>query len=131
MIKRRRAYARQIKSQEIGQDNRTNNNNNNANNGWSMDEENPSNKRRDNFLNEPDANDAPNPNQRVTVPLTITMLIIAAYIWAGSMIFNKFEGWSMAQAGYFCFITLGRKIINTMKGKSNFLFWIFSNYWFW
>ena len=47
-------------------------------------------------------------NERVTVPLTITMLIIAAYIWAGAMIFNAFEQWTLMQAGYFCFITLGR-----------------------
>ncbi|CAF3336228.1 unnamed protein product [Rotaria socialis] len=45
-------------------------------------------------------------NQRVAVPLTITMLIIAFYIWAGSLIFHAFEQWSMIQAGYFCFITL-------------------------
>ncbi|CAF2514075.1 unnamed protein product [Rotaria sp. Silwood2] len=46
-------------------------------------------------------------NQRVTVPLTITMLIIAAFIWIGSAIFNSFEQWSMTQAGYFRFITVG------------------------
>ncbi|CAF1147059.1 unnamed protein product [Didymodactylos carnosus] len=43
---------------------------------------------------------------RVTVPLTITMLIIAGYIWAGSVLFHKFEEWTMIQSGYFCFITL-------------------------
>lgn len=46
-------------------------------------------------------------NQRTTVPLTITMLIIAGYIAAGALIFHKFEDWTMTQAGYFCFITLG------------------------
>ncbi|CAF1083701.1 unnamed protein product [Adineta ricciae] len=45
-------------------------------------------------------------NQRVAVPLTVTMIIIAAYIWIGSALFHNFEGWSMIQAGYFCFITL-------------------------
>ncbi|CAF1527619.1 unnamed protein product, partial [Rotaria sordida] len=30
-------------------------------------------------------------NQHVTVSLTITMLIIAAYIWIDSAIFNSFE----------------------------------------
>ncbi|CAF0798257.1 unnamed protein product [Rotaria sp. Silwood1] len=44
--------------------------------------------------------------QRVAVPLTVTMIIIAAYIWIGSALFHNFEGWSMTQAGYFCFITL-------------------------
>ncbi|UJR15593.1 hypothetical protein I4U23_002529 [Adineta vaga] len=45
-------------------------------------------------------------NQRVAVPLTVTMVIIAAYIWIGSVLFHNFEGWSMTEAGYFCFITL-------------------------
>ncbi|CAF1106217.1 unnamed protein product [Adineta steineri] len=44
--------------------------------------------------------------QRVAVPLTVTMIIIAAYIWIGSALFHSFEGWSMIQSGYFCFITL-------------------------
>ena len=47
------------------------------------------------------------PNERVAVPLTVTMIIIAGYIWIGSALFHSFEGWSMTQAGYFCFITLG------------------------
>jgi potassium channel subfamily K, invertebrate len=46
--------------------------------------------------------------QRVAVPLTVTMIIIAGYIWIGSALFHNFEGWSMTQAGYFCFITLGK-----------------------
>ncbi len=49
-------------------------------------------------------------NQRVAVPLTVTMIIIAAYIWIGSALFHSFEGWTMIQSGYFCFITLGKKI---------------------
>jgi hypothetical protein len=48
--------------------------------------------------------------QRVAVPLTVTMVIIAAYIWIGSALFHSFEGWTMIQAGYFCFITLCKKI---------------------
>ena len=49
--------------------------------------------------------------QRVAVPLTVTMIIIAAYIWIGSALFHGFEGWTMTQAGYFCFITLGKNIL--------------------
>ncbi|CAF0871027.1 unnamed protein product [Adineta ricciae] len=45
-------------------------------------------------------------NHRVAVPLTVTMIIIAAYIWIGSALFHNFEGWTMIQSGYFCFITL-------------------------
>lgn len=47
-------------------------------------------------------------NQRVTVPLTITMLIIVGYISIGAALFHAFEGWSMIQGAYFCFITLGK-----------------------
>lgn len=44
--------------------------------------------------------------ERVTVPLTITMIIITLYILIGALIFNQFEGWSLIQSGYFCYITL-------------------------
>lgn len=55
-----------------------------------------------------DGEDQPR-NERVAVPLTVTMIIIAAYIYIGSALFHNFEGWSMIQAGYFCFITLGKR----------------------
>ena len=110
MIKRRRALARQTKLEEENgmQHNRVNNS------GWSLDNNsNSPMKKTGNTLihpsNDNDDNDQQG-NQRVTVPLTITMLIIAAYIWAGAIIFNKFENWSMTQAGYFCFITLGMRM---------------------
>jgi hypothetical protein len=60
-------------------------------------------------MNEMDGN--PNDqegNRRIAIPLTITMLIIAFYIWFGSLLFHKFEQWTMIQSGYFCFITLGK-----------------------
>jgi hypothetical protein len=44
--------------------------------------------------------------ERVTVPLTITMIIITLYILLGAVIFNLFEGWTLIQSGYFCYITL-------------------------
>ncbi|CAF2057795.1 unnamed protein product [Rotaria magnacalcarata] len=44
--------------------------------------------------------------RRVAVPLTVTMIIIAVYIYMGSGLFHAFEGWTMMQSGYFCFITL-------------------------
>jgi potassium channel subfamily K, invertebrate len=44
--------------------------------------------------------------EKVTVPLTITMIIITLYILIGAVLFNQFEGWTLIQAGYFCFITL-------------------------
>ena len=55
-------------------------------------------------------------NQRVGVPLTVTMVIITTYILIGAAIFHSFEGWSMIQAAYFCFITLG-KTISALIGR--------------
>jgi potassium channel subfamily K protein len=108
IIKRRRALVRKAKLEEdsgMSVDH--------ANTGgWTVEDNNvdkdPMKKPPNAFLNDTDIDeDEQNRNQRVTVPLTITMLIIAAYIWAGSMIFHSFEQWTMIQAGYFCFITLG------------------------
>lgn len=113
IIKRRRALARKAKLEsETGIDaGRANNG------GWGIDDHHhPENNQKNAMkkasnapINNPEMDDEEEQrrNQRVTVPLTITMLIIAAYIWAGSMIFHSFEDWTMTQAGYFCFITLG------------------------
>lgn len=126
MIKRRRALARKTKFVEgNGIDpNRVDTS------GWSLDNNNNSPTKKSgntliNPLNDNQDNDQQG-NQRVTVPLTITMLIIAAYIWAGAMIFHKFEGWSMTQAGYFCFITLGMQMNFSRKIPKIILFFVFS-----
>jgi hypothetical protein len=34
------------------------------------------------------------------------MIIITAYLAIGGVIFNYFEGWSIPESIYFCFITL-------------------------
>ena len=62
-------------------------------------------------------------NQRVAVPLTVTMIIIAVYIWVGSALFHSFEGWTMIQSGYFCFITLCKKIF--LKTRKVLIFCFF------
>ena len=46
--------------------------------------------------------------QRASVPLTLTMIIMVVYICIGSALLHSFEGWSVTQAGYFCFTTLGK-----------------------
>lgn len=103
------------------------------NNGWSIDDNNNDNsikKTTNTIINETDENDDEQlGNRRVTVPLTITMLIIALYIWAGSMIFNRFEQWTMIQSGYFCFVTLGIENIKYKKKYENLF--VFSNNWIW
>jgi hypothetical protein len=111
IIKRRRALAHKAKQEEsIGTEYDTTNNG-----GWSIDDQRRNSMRKPPVMpmNTMKANDddQQDQNQRVAVPLTITMLIIAAYIWAGSMIFHSFEEWTMTQAGYFCFITLGTNLL--------------------
>lgn len=104
-VKKRRAQARKAKLEEesgISSDR-------NHPNGWNLHDDNPSTSRKgftNTLVNDPDDNDG-RQNQRVTVPLTVTMIIIAAYIYIGAIIFHSFEGWTMMQSGYFCFITLG------------------------
>ncbi|CAF0847712.1 unnamed protein product [Rotaria sordida] len=106
MIKKRRAIARKTKLEEESGMNIDRMNTG----GWTIHDNNNNNstkKSKNNTMNETDIYDEEQlHSQRVTVPLTITMLIIAAYIWFGSLIFHSFEQWSMTQAGYFCFITL-------------------------
>jgi len=45
-------------------------------------------------------------NEKVSVPLTITMIILTGYIIIGAVIFFEFEGWDLIASSYFCFITL-------------------------
>ncbi|CAF1296485.1 unnamed protein product [Rotaria sordida] len=40
------------------------------------------------------------------VPFGAVILIIIGYICLGAFMFNKFEGWTMIQSVYFCYITL-------------------------
>lgn len=44
--------------------------------------------------------------KKITVPLTITMIVIGSYIFAGAVLFGLWEGWDWLQSAYFCFITL-------------------------
>jgi len=43
---------------------------------------------------------------RVTVPISICLIVIAAYISAGSMLFTVWEDWDYLTGCYFCFVTL-------------------------
>ena len=42
----------------------------------------------------------------ISIPVTITMGIIAAYIFLGATIFGIWEGWTPLNASYFCFVTV-------------------------
>ena len=129
MIKKRRDLARQQKLQEeqensVGVEPR-------QSNGWTAETAEP----QRTSIKKPSNQSLTNPNetneieqmdnQRVAVPLTVTMIIIAGYIWIGSALFHNFEGWSMIQAGYFCFITLGKSINRCSLSSLIRLFFLF------
>ena len=44
--------------------------------------------------------------KKVTVPVTICLVIIAGYIFAGAVLFTLWEDWDYLTGSYFCFITL-------------------------
>lgn len=44
--------------------------------------------------------------ENVSVPLTITILVITFYIGFGAIMFKIFEGWEVIESAYFCFVTL-------------------------
>ncbi|PRD31706.1 UNVERIFIED_CONTAM: Kcnk18 [Trichonephila clavipes] len=43
---------------------------------------------------------------RVTVPITLCLVIIAGYICGGAALFSVWEGWDYLDGSYFCFVTL-------------------------
>ncbi|OWF47520.1 TWiK family of potassium channels protein 18-like [Mizuhopecten yessoensis] len=45
-------------------------------------------------------------DKKITVPLTVTMIVIAGYIFGGAVLFGLWESWDWLQSAYFCFITL-------------------------
>ena len=42
----------------------------------------------------------------VTVPFSLCLLVMAAYILGGALLFSQWEGWGYLDGSYFCFITL-------------------------
>ncbi|WAQ99861.1 KCNKI-like protein [Mya arenaria] len=44
--------------------------------------------------------------KKVTVPLTVTLVVIFGYIMGGALLFGLWEGWDLLQSAYFCFVTL-------------------------
>ena len=43
---------------------------------------------------------------KVTVPISICLMIIAGYIFIGSVLFTLWEDWDYLTGSYFCFVTL-------------------------
>ena len=44
--------------------------------------------------------------ERIRVPLFVSLMIIAAYIFGGALLFSMWEDWDYLVGSYFCFITL-------------------------
>jgi hypothetical protein len=44
--------------------------------------------------------------ERMTVPLLVTVFVIPLYLTLGAILFNIWENWGFLNSFYFCFITL-------------------------
>jgi Ion channel len=53
-----------------------------------------------------DEDDEEDDNQTLSVPLTVTILMLAFYIFMGALLFGVWESWDWLVASYFCFITI-------------------------
>lgn len=47
-----------------------------------------------------------NGKARVSVPITLCMVILVGYISGGAVLFSLWEGWGFLDGSYFCFVTL-------------------------
>ena len=56
----------------------------------------------------------------VTVPISLCLLVIVAYVVGGALLFSEWEGWGMLDGSYFCFITLSTIGFGDMVPGSNF-----------
>ncbi|XP_032666932.1 uncharacterized protein LOC116842199 isoform X4 [Odontomachus brunneus] len=43
----------------------------------------------------------------VRIPISLCLVIMLVYICGGAVMFNRLEGWSLLEGGYFCFTSLG------------------------
>ncbi|ELU00881.1 hypothetical protein CAPTEDRAFT_74395, partial [Capitella teleta] len=53
-----------------------------------------------------ESDDEDDSDDKISVPLTITIGVIASYILFGVMLFGIWENWDALEASYFCFITI-------------------------
>ena len=59
-----------------------------------------------NFVDDPFDYDEEEEDGKVTVPISICLILIGGYIFAGSVLFTLWEEWDYLTGSYFCFITL-------------------------
>ena len=58
------------------------------------------------FADDPFEFEGHSDDEKVTVPISICLIIIAGYIFAGAVLFAVWEDWDYLTGSYFCFITL-------------------------
>ena len=57
----------------------------------------------------------------VSVPLTVTLLIISFYLFMGALLFGVWEEWDALMASYFCFVTISTiGFGDVVPGSANF-----------
>ena len=55
---------------------------------------------------DPEGEDEDGEDEQISVPLTCTLALIAAYLFMGALLFGVWEGWDSLKAAYYCFITI-------------------------
>jgi len=53
-----------------------------------------------------DDDDDEDEDDKVSVPLTVTMCLVAGYVFMGSLLFGVWEGWDWLASAYYCFVTI-------------------------
>jgi hypothetical protein len=53
-----------------------------------------------------DADEASETDEKVTVPITVCLILMTGYISLGAVLFSVWEDWDFLTGSYFCFITL-------------------------
>ena len=70
---------------------------------------------------EDDEDDEDDEDERISVPLTITMGVMGFYTFMGALMFGVWENWQPLQASYFCFVTISTiGFGDIVPGSANF-----------
>ncbi|ELU00882.1 hypothetical protein CAPTEDRAFT_24139, partial [Capitella teleta] len=68
-----------------------------------------------------DDDDEDEEEDKISVPLTITMGVIAGFIFMGALLFGVWESWDPLKASYFCFVTISTiGFGDVVPGSANF-----------
>lgn len=78
-------------------------------------------------VDEDDDDDDEDEEEKISVPLTVTLCLVASYLFVGALLFGVWSDLDWLAAAYFCFITIatigfgdivpGTQSLNTLSGK--------------